>query len=110
MWRADRCVHGGVFVFVMRPDAQKDLSIIDKKPNDANHSTVPDKEPCTKTAGRGPVPFYPSPSRGVRVIYLFISHEKSRSFLDLVAKHLNFYFLLEQGVTPSEGRALEQQL
>ena len=30
------------------------------------------KEPCTKTAGRGPVPFYPSPSRGVRVIYLFI--------------------------------------
>ena len=24
------------------------------------------KEPCTKTAGRGPVPFYPSPSRGVR--------------------------------------------
>ena len=30
------------------------------------------KEPCTKTAGRGPVPFYPSPSRGVRFIYLFI--------------------------------------
>ena len=29
------------------------------------------KEPCTKTAGRGPVPFYPSPSRGVRFIYLF---------------------------------------
>jgi hypothetical protein len=29
------------------------------------------KEPCTKTAGRGPVPFYPSPSRGVR-FYLFI--------------------------------------
>ena len=28
------------------------------------------KEPCTKTAGRGPVPFYPSPSRGVRFIYL----------------------------------------
>mmetsp|Transcript_11495 Transcript_11495/g.33756 ORF Transcript_11495/g.33756 Transcript_11495/m.33756 type:complete len:292 (-) Transcript_11495:480-1355(-) len=29
------------------------------------------KEPCTKTAGRGPVPFYPSPSRGVRFIYFF---------------------------------------
>ena len=33
------------------------------------------KEPCTKTAGRGPVPFYPSPSRGVRFIYLFIENE-----------------------------------
>ena len=32
---------------------------------------TPHKEPCTKTAGRGPVPFYPSPSRGVR-FYLFI--------------------------------------
>ena len=31
------------------------------------------KEPCTKTAGRGPVPFYPSPSRGVRFIYLLAS-------------------------------------
>ena len=30
------------------------------------------KEPCTKTAGRGPVPFYPYPNRGVRFIYLFI--------------------------------------
>merc|ERR1712078_949039 len=30
------------------------------------------KEPYTKTAGRGPLPFYPSPSRGVRFIYLFV--------------------------------------
>ena len=30
----------------------------------------PDIEPCTKI-GRGPVPFYPSPSKGVRFIYLF---------------------------------------
>ena len=39
------------------------------------------KEPCTKTAGRGPVPFYPSPSRGVRVIYLFTAICVSASWL-----------------------------
>ena len=30
------------------------------------------KEPCTKTAGRGPVPFYPSPSRGHRFIFIYL--------------------------------------
>ena len=39
------------------------------------------KEPCTKTAGRGPVPFYPSPSRGVRFIYLFMSRSARHDLL-----------------------------
>ena len=41
------------------------------------------KEPCTKTAGRGPVPFYPSPSRGVRFIYLLTVAQLALQNLDL---------------------------
>ena len=30
------------------------------------------KEPCTKTAGRGPVPFYPSPIVEVSVLFIYL--------------------------------------
>ena len=36
------------------------------------------KEPCTKTAGRGPVPFYPSPSTvEVSVLFIYLGDRNS---------------------------------
>ena len=60
------------------------------------------KEPCTKTAGRGPVPFYPSPSREVSVfIYLFIYSPRDKVFLSAAT-----YGCHQRAVTKSGQRCV----